>query len=65
MISDVFFEAIEEIGRYRRDFPGVYDDPDLSERIDRVVIAMDALRAELDRCPDPDAEPEPINPGVN
>jgi len=49
MISDVLFEAVEEIRRYQREFPHSYDD--LKLEIARVIIVMDELRFKLDTPP--------------
>lgn len=55
MISDVLFEASEEIGRYLRDFD-CYSEPELRAEIERVRGIMDALRRRLDDPPvGPDA----------
>lgn len=54
MISDVLFEAGQEIDRYLREFD-CYDDPDLRAEIQRVRGAMEALRRKLD-------DPSVLNP---
>ena len=41
MISDVLFDAVEELRRYQREFPQSYDG--LSLEINQVIIVMDAL----------------------
>jgi len=46
MISDVLFEAREEISRYRQEFPDVYDE--IRDEIDRVKAAMETLQRRLD-----------------
>jgi hypothetical protein len=51
MISDILFEAIEEIERYQNDFSECYDD--LREEIDAVKDAMKALKIKLDTPPLP------------
>jgi hypothetical protein len=67
MISDVLFDAIEEIRRYRTDpvFAESYADPELSARLDRLVADMDAMRAFLDTPPDVGIwkPTDPSNPG--
>jgi hypothetical protein len=50
MISDVLFDALEQIHAYQRNFPGVYDD--LEKEINLVVAGMDWLRHRLDQCPE-------------
>ena len=49
MISDVLFEAIEEIERYQNDFSQCYDE--LRAEIDAVKEIMRALRIKLDTPP--------------
>lgn len=49
MISDILFEAIEEIRTYQRDMPGYYDD--MKNRIDAVLEQMESLQRELDAPP--------------
>jgi hypothetical protein len=56
MISDVMFDAIQRVNQYRRDFPAAYDDPEVSEAIDRAMIAMQALQTLLDTPPMADEE---------
>lgn len=56
MISDVMFDAIQRVNQYRRDFPDAYGDPEISEAIDRALIAMQALQALLDTPPIADEE---------
>lgn len=51
MISDVLFDALQEIERYERDFPHVYGEARMRERIASVKGAMNDLRAELDTPP--------------
>jgi hypothetical protein len=46
MISDVLFDAIEEIRRYQKEFPKCYNS--LQLEIARVILVMDELRAKLD-----------------
>jgi hypothetical protein len=51
MISDVLFQAIQEIEEYQRDFPMCYDD--VGGEIDRVKEAMRSLQRTLnDQPPD-------------
>ncbi len=50
MISDVLFEAIDDIRSYQADMPQVYDG--LSEWINRVVAEMKALQDHLDFPPE-------------
>ena len=52
MISDVLFEAVEELRRYQREFR-CYDG--LEPEINQVIIVMDALRKKLDEPPERDA----------
>ena len=49
MISDVLFDAVEEIRRYQRDMPDAYES--MQAEIDAVTTAMDLLRARLDAPP--------------
>jgi hypothetical protein len=49
MISDVLFDAVEEIRRYQRDMPDAYES--MQAEIDAVTTAMDLLRAKLDAPP--------------
>ncbi len=49
MISDILSDAIDEIRRYQREMPNVYDD--IKPKIEKVVAVMDGLRAELDTPP--------------
>ena len=49
MISDILFEAIEEIERYQKDFSECYDE--LRAEIDAVKEIMSALRIKLDTPP--------------
>lgn len=51
MISDVLFDAIEEIRRYQRDFAGVYDG--LQDEIEPVVTTMKELQHKLDKVGHP------------
>jgi metal-dependent amidase/aminoacylase/carboxypeptidase family protein len=53
MISDVLFEAVEEIERYQRDIPWCYDDPAITAEIEAVKASMTALRIKLDTPPPP------------
>jgi hypothetical protein len=46
MISDVLFDAIQEIRRYQREFPECYKGLELE--IARVITVMDELRAKLE-----------------
>jgi hypothetical protein len=46
MISDVLFDAVEDIRTYQHDYPECY--ADIQAKIDVVVAEMDALRAYLD-----------------
>lgn len=49
MISDILFDAIEDIRDYQRDMPDVYDP--IRAEIEAVIVAMDALRQKLDTPP--------------
>jgi hypothetical protein len=49
MISDVLFEAIEEIERYQREFPRSYDE--IKPDIEAVKAKMRALQRFLDTLP--------------
>jgi peptidoglycan hydrolase CwlO-like protein len=49
MISDVLFEAIEEIERYQNDLPQCYDE--IREEINAVKETMRALQIKLDTPP--------------
>jgi hypothetical protein len=51
MISDVLWEAIEEIREYQAKFPDAYGG-ELEPRLDKLVADMDAKRIELDTDPD-------------
>src|SRR5262245_61739614 len=51
MISDVLFEALEEIERYQRDCPEAYSDPELKKEIESVKSAMRGLQRWLDTPP--------------
>jgi hypothetical protein len=48
-ISDVLYEAAEEIREYMRELPEAYEPT--KARINRVLGSMDRLRAELDNPP--------------
>ncbi len=48
MISDVLFEAIEEIHRYEREMPDIYGAEDVKPHIDALVTKMDEVRKILD-----------------
>ncbi len=48
MISDVLFEAIEDIRRYQREMPDIYGAEDIKESIDDLVVRMDEVRQQLD-----------------
>jgi len=54
MISDVLFDAIDQIKGYQEHLPQVY--ADLEKQINLVVAAMDWLRAELDKAPEAEAD---------
>lgn len=56
MISDVMFDAINAVERYRRELPHVYADPAISEEIDKTLIAMRSLLNLLDSPPAADGE---------
>lgn len=49
MISDVLFEAIEEIERYQSNFPDHYNE--IRDEIDKVKGAMCRLQLSLDAPP--------------
>jgi hypothetical protein len=51
MISDVLFDAIEEIERHQKFSPQCYNE--LREEIDAVKEAMRALQIKLDSYPPP------------
>ena len=57
MISDVLFEAFEQIEQCQREYPQCYDD--IRAEIDAVKAAMNQLRANLDN-PNWEAEPKPV-----
>lgn len=70
MISDTLFEAHEEIERYMREMPQVYDS--IRPRLDALLAEMDAIRALLDTPPPGPSviclpvtveEGRPLNPG--
>ncbi len=48
MISDVLFEAMEDIRRYQREMPDIYGDEDIKQSIDDLVVRMDEVRQQLD-----------------
>jgi hypothetical protein len=48
-ISDVLYEAAEEIREYMRELPDAYEP--MKARINRVLGSMDRLREELDNPP--------------
>ena len=50
MISDVLWEALQDLRDYRRNCPDVYRA--VSGELDDVMARMDALRATLDTPPD-------------
>lgn len=49
MISDILFDAAEDIKQYQIDCPGAYDP--IRAKIDEVVVAMEELRITLDTPP--------------
>ena len=53
MISDVLFEALQEIERYQREMPDVYSD--MAADIERVKVEMQTLQRRLDTPPAADA----------
>jgi hypothetical protein len=53
MISDVLFDAVEEIRQYQRDIPEWYGG-DLKPRIDAVIEQMKELQELLDHGPKQD-----------
>ena len=57
MISDVLFEAREEIQRYLAEFANVYEEPSLRADLEALCSAMAQLQAELDN-------PYPFTPRV-
>jgi len=48
MISDVLFEAREEIERYQKDMPDVYGDLESTVKIEAVKLVMKAVQAWFD-----------------
>lgn len=54
MISDVLFDAIDQIQGYQEHLPHVYADKE--KQINIVIAAMDWLRHELDQCPEAEAD---------
>jgi hypothetical protein len=54
VISDVLFDALQEIERYQREFPEVYSD--MADDIDAAKQAMRRLQASLDNSPSPAAD---------
>jgi hypothetical protein len=55
MISDVLFEALEEIARYRKEFPSCYDDCD--PMLDHLCKVMADVQAYFDSPVKPDCFP--------
>ncbi len=49
MISDVLFEAIENIRHYEREMPDIYGTPDVKPHLDDLVARMDEVRKLLDQ----------------
>jgi hypothetical protein len=49
MLSDVLFDAIQEIHRYQQEMPDIYE-KDRAE-IEKVIEAMDTLRVYYDTPP--------------
>jgi hypothetical protein len=49
MLSDALHEAVEEIEKYQRDYPKVYDA--MKDEIEPVKVAMNKLRQKLDAPP--------------
>ncbi len=48
MISDVLFDAMEDIRRYQREMPDVYGAADVKPHIDELIGKMDEVRKVLD-----------------
>ena len=48
MISDVLFEAREEIERYQKDMPDVYGDFESTAKIEAVKLAMKTVQIWFD-----------------
>ena len=48
MISDVLFEAREEIERYQKDMPDVYGDLESTVKIEAVKLVMKAVQGWFD-----------------
>ena len=56
MISDVLFEAVEEIRRYQEHMPESYEG--LERPIENVITVVDALRLYLDAYPVAGEDPD-------
>jgi len=52
MISDVLFEAVQEIERYEKEMPESYASEPLKSKIKAVKDTMTALQRELDTPPE-------------
>jgi len=48
MISDVLFEAREEIEYYQKEMPDVYGNPESAVKIEAVKLVMKAVQAWFD-----------------
>lgn len=52
MISDVLFDAIEEIKRYKKDMPEIYvDNKEIAERLVFTLRVMREMQKYLDKSP--------------